>query len=156
MWKGWKCKLFINLFTFIEDWISGTQCLYEELGWIFKGKTRWFSLLDDLAEKGVFWLKKNLADIKELLGLGAFPAFTAELPCWKDRLWVTVLAIFAAIIFKQLNVLLSSLQTPPAAVFTLFICGQQALRQKLLVLCGKEDVFSKRRVQNQVSIKIHK
>lgn len=47
---------------------------------------------------------------------------------------------------QRAAVLLPSLQTPAAALFTLIICrtgGQQALRQKLPVLCGKEDVCSK-------------
>lgn len=163
MWKWWKCKRFINLFILIEDWISVSQCLNEELRWIlkFKGKTKWFSFLDNLAQKGVFWVKQKCSRYQRFAWFRCISCIYSWAALLKrssvsNCLGCSEKLVFAVIIFKQFNVLLSSLQTPPAAVFTLFICGQQALRQKLLVLCGKEDFFSKWRVQNQVSIKIHK
>lgn len=159
--KRMKMQTVINLFLFIEDWISVSQSLYEELGWILKFKGKTFSLLDNLAQKGVFGVKQKCSRYQRFAWFRCISCISSWAALLKrssvsNCLGCSGKLVFAVIIFKQFNVLLSSLQTPPAAVFTLFICGQQALRQKLLLLCGKEDFFSKCRVQNQVSIKIHK
>lgn len=162
MWTGEKCKLFINFFfnwrldlsISVPIWRVGVII-------IFKGKIRRFSLLDNLAQKGVFWLKQKCSRYQRFAWFRCVFCIYSWSALLKrssvsNCLGCSGKLVFAVFIFKQFNVLLSSLQTPPAAVFTLFICGQQALRQKLLVLCGKEDVFSKWGVQNQVNIKIHK
>lgn len=93
MWIGEKCKLFINFF-FIEGWISVSQCLYEELGWLLylRGKQGDFLSWITWHRKVCFGWNINEADSKDLLGSGAFSAFTVEVPFWKDHLWVTVLA----------------------------------------------------------------
>lgn len=56
MWKGEKCKMFINIFFLSKAGSQYLSYLYEKVGWIlkFKGKTRWFYLLDNfLEQKGV-------------------------------------------------------------------------------------------------------
>lgn len=75
-------------------WISVSQCLYEELGWLLnlRGKQGDFLSWITWHRKVCFGWNKNVADSKDLLGSGAFSAFTVEVPFWKDHLWVTVLA----------------------------------------------------------------
>lgn len=142
MWTGEKCKLFINFFFYwrldlsisVPIWRVGVII-------IFKGKTRWFSLLDNLAQKGVFWLKQKCSRYQRFAWFRCVFCIYSWSALLKRSSVSNCLGCSGKLVF---------------AVFTLFICGQQALRQKLLVLCGKEDVFSKWGVQNQVSIKIHK